>query len=224
MALEHKRAAYFGNSFLGIFAATNNSHTLFPDEAPASFVGKVCGALGTKDVRCSIGESNLNGIYAAMNSKGIILPYFDKKVAEKIRKETGLEVYASRERMNAHGNNICVNDRGGIINEHVHPSERKNMEDCLGVELVPMHIGAFTTVGSMCIANNKGFLVHYVAKEEELKELEGIFKVSGMKGTANTGTGFVGVCILANDKGYVVGQATTAFEMGRVEEALGFLG
>ena len=224
MALEHKRAAYFGNSFLGIFASTNNTHTLFPDEAPSTFVVRVCDALGTKEVRCSIGESNLNGVYAALNSKGIILPYFDRKVAEKIRKETGLEVYASRERMNAHGNNVSVNDKGGIINEHVGSAERRNMEDCLGVELVPMHIGPFTTVGSMCVATNKGFLVHYGATEEEIKALEGIFKVEGMKGTANTGTGFVGVCMLANDHGYIVGQATTAFEMGRVEEALGFLG
>jgi len=224
MALEHKRVAYFGNSFLRIFAATNNSHTLFPDEAPASFVGKICGALGTKEARCSIGESNLNGIYAAMNSRGIILPCFDGRVAERIRKETGLEVHMSREKMNANGNNICANDKGGIINEHIHSAERKCMEDCLGVELVPMRIGAFTTVGSMCVANNKGFLVHYAASEEELRVLEGIFKVEGMRGTANTGTGFVGVCMLANDYGYVVGEATTAFEMGRVEEALGFLG
>ncbi|MCX6768249.1 MAG: hypothetical protein NTY83_00155, partial [Candidatus Micrarchaeota archaeon] len=151
MALEHKRAAYFGNSFLGIFASTNNTHTLFPDEAPATFVVRVCDALGTKEVRCSIGESNLNGVYAALNSKGIILPYFDRKVAEKIGKETGLEVYASREKMNAHGNNISVNDKGGIINEHVSSAERRNMEDCLGVELVPMRVGPFTTVGSMCV-------------------------------------------------------------------------
>ncbi len=224
MALEHKRAAYFGNSFLGIFVAANNSHALFPDEAPHGFVEKVCGALGTKEVRCSIGESNLNGVYAAMNSRGIVLPPFSRKAAERIGRETGLEAYMSSERMNAHGNNICVNDKGGIINEHVHPEERRRMEECLGVELVPMRIGAFTTVGSMCVANNKGFLVHYGAKEEEVKELEGIFKVEGMRGTANTGTGFVGVCVLANDRGYLAGQATTAFEMGRVEEALGFLG
>ncbi len=224
MALEHKRAAYFGNSFLGIFAATNNSHTLFPAGAPHSFVEKVCGALGTKEVRCSVGESELNGIYSAMNSNGIILPYFDRKIAERVGREAGLDAYASRERMNAHGNNICANDKGGIINEHVHPEERRKMEDCLGVELVPMRIGAFTTVGSMCKANNKGFLVHYAAKEEEVRELERILRVPGMKGTANTGTGFVGVCMLANDKGYIAGHATTAFELGRVEEALGFLG
>lgn len=224
MALEHKRAAYYGNSFLGIFAATNNSHTIFPQGAPRSFVEKVCGALGTKEVRCSIGESELNGVYAVMNSRGVVLPRFDEKSAGRIRQETGLEVYASRERMNAHGNNICVNDRGGIINEHVRQEERRGMEECLGVELVPMRIGAFTTVGSMCVANNKGFLVHYGAKEEEIRELEGIFRVGGMRGTANTGTGFVGVCMLANDRGYVAGQATTAFEMGRMEEALGFLG
>jgi len=223
MALEHKRASYFGNSFIGIFAATNNSHTLFPHESPHTFVEKICGALKTKEVRCSIGESNLNGIYTVMNSRGMVIPKFNAALTEKLGKETGLEVYASREKLNAHGNNICMNDKGGIINENVSASERKNMEECLGVELVPMRIGKFTTVGSLCIANNKGFLVHYGANEEEMKELEKIFKVSGGKGTANTGTGFVSVCMLANDKSYITGEKTTAFEMGRVEEALGFL-
>lgn len=224
MALEHKKAAYFGNPFVGIFAATNNGHTLFPHEAPESFVRKVCGALGTNEVRCSIGESNLNGIYAAMNSNGIVLPYMDGEAAGKIRMETGLEVYVSSEKMNAHGNNIAANDKGGIISERVHAGERKRMEECLGVELVPMRIGGYSTVGSLCVANNKGFIVHYGAGEEELGELEGIFRVGGMRGTANMGTGFVSVCMLANDKGYIAGESTSAFEMGRVEEALGFLG
>ena len=224
MATEHRRASYFGNPYIGIFAATNNSHTLFPHEAPHTFIAKVCGALGTKEVRCSIGESNLNGIYAAMNSRGMVIPEFNARLAEKLARETGLEVYASREKLNAHGNNIAVNDKGGIINENVCASERKRMEECLGVELVPMRIGGFATVGSLCTANNRGFLVHYGGGEDEMRELERIFRVGGMKGTANTGTGFVSVCMLANDKGYIAGDKTTAFEMGRVEEALGFLG
>ncbi|MEW5996891.1 MAG: translation initiation factor IF-6 [Candidatus Micrarchaeota archaeon] len=224
MTLEHRKAAYYGNPFIGIFAATNNSHTIFPEGASANFVHRVCGALGTRGVVCGMGGSSLNGIYAAMNSRGIVMPRFDGALMGKLRVETGLEVYASGEKLNAHGNNIAVNDRGGIISVHVHAAERRRMEECLGVELVPMHIGGYATVGSLCVATNRGFLVHYGANEEEVGELERIFRVKGAKGTANMGTGFVSVCMLANDRGYVAGEGTSAFEMGRAEEALGFLG
>ncbi|HNT60541.1 MAG TPA: translation initiation factor IF-6 [Candidatus Bilamarchaeaceae archaeon] len=224
MTIGRRRASYHGNPFLGIYASTNNTHTLFPYEAPEKFVDAVGSALGTKAVRCSISGSNLNGLYSAMNSRGIVLPGLDGKAGERIGAETGLEVLVSRERWNAHRNNIAANDKGGIISEMVGQKERKGMEDCLGVELVPMRIANYSTVGSLCVVNNRGFLAHYAASEDEMKELEGIFKVGGGKGSANGGTGFVAVCMLANDKGYVVGESTTAFEMGRVEEALGFLG
>lgn len=224
MTVGQRRASYFGNPFIGMFAATNDSHTLFPLEAQDKFVERVSAALGTSAVRCSIGASSLNGIYTAMNSNGIVLPHSERKNAAGIGGEAGIEALASAERMNAHGNNIAVNDRGGIISERVSARGRKEMEECLGVELVPMHIGGYSTVGSLCIATNKGFLVHYAANDEEIKEMEGIFKVGGMKGTANMGTGFVSICLLANSRGYVAGEKTSAYEMGRAEEALGFLG
>lgn len=224
MMISRRKVNYHGNPFLGIYASTNNTYTLFPDEAPKKFVDVVSSALGTKAVRCSISGSNLNGLYCVMNSRGIVLPGLDEKVGEKIRAETGLEVLVSKERWNAHRNNIAANDKGGIISERIDQRERKRMEDCLGIELVPMRIANYSTVGSLCVVNNKGFLAHYAASEDEMKELEGIFRVGGEKGSANNGTGFVAVCMLANDRGYVVGESTTAFEMGRVEEALGFLG
>jgi translation initiation factor 6 len=224
MSSEARRATYHGNPFLGIFASTNNTHTLLPEDSSEKFVGKACAALGTEAVMCNVSGTNLDGIYCVMNSRGIVLPKFDGNVARKIKEATGLEVLVSMEKWNAHRNNVAVNDKGGIISEIVDAKERKEMEDCLGVELVPMAIGKYKAVGALCVANNKGFLAHYATSEDEMRQLEGIFKVSGAKGTANTGTGFVAVCMLANDKGYIVGEKTTAYEMGRVEDALGFLG
>ncbi|MDD2655100.1 MAG: translation initiation factor IF-6 [Candidatus ainarchaeum sp.] len=224
MASEARKATYHGNPFLGIFASTNNKHTLIPEDASGKFVEKACAALGTEAVMCNVSGTNLDGIYCVMNSRGIVLPKFDGGAAKAVREATGLEVLVSAERWNAHRNNVAVNDKGGIISEIIGARERKEMEDCLGVELVPMGIGRYKAVGALCVANNKGFLAHYATSEDEMEQLEGIFKVGGAKGSANTGTGFVAVCMLANDKGYVVGETTTAYEMGRVEDALGFLG
>ncbi len=223
--MEHlKRAAYFGNPFIGLFFRTNGKSTLFPNDTPEKLVENVCKSLGTNPVIANIEGTNLNGLYIAMNANGMVVPKFvSADEQRRLEKETGISVYASKEKLNAHGNNIALNDMGGIISPRVHEAEKKAMEECLGIELVPMGIAGFTTVGSLCIANNKGFLVHYAASEKELREIGGALKVKGMPGSVNLGNGFVRVGMLATDNGYFAGDKTSAFELGRVEEALGFL-
>lgn len=224
MKMKYRRAAYFGNPFLGLFICTNGKHTLFPVDAKESLVESVCGSLGTEPVRVNIGGNNLNGIYAAMNNNGVVLPSGTSgEERKKIESETGLSAYVSAEKFNAHGNNVALNDMGGIVNPNVAVKERAAMEECLGIELVPFALEGFTTVGSLCVANNKGFLVHYSAGERAVAEIGEILRVKGMPGTVNMGVGFVSIGLLANDAGYFAGEATSPFELGRVEEALGFL-
>jgi translation initiation factor 6 len=223
--MEHlKRAAYFGNPFIGLFFRTNGKFTLFPNDTPGKVVEAVCESLGTSPVVTNIEGTNLNGLYIAMNANGMIVPKFvTPEEQNRLEKETGIAVYASKEKLNAHGNNIALNDMGGIISPRVKEIEKTAMEECLGIELIPMEIATFTAVGSCCVANNKGFLVHYAASEKEILEMGKALKVKGMPGSVNLGNGFVRVGILATDKGYFAGDKTSAFELGRVEEALGFL-
>jgi translation initiation factor 6 len=179
--------------------------------------------LKTEVVKVGIGDSNLLGVYLAMNSNGMILPNVMRKSEEAAVKGCGLNVHVSSERHNAHGNNIAVNDKGGIVNPNVSKRELKAMEDTLGVELVPATVAGYTTVGSACIATNTGFLAHYRTSEDEMELLKDALKVYGSKGTVNTGTGFVSYGIVVNKNGYIAGEKTTAFELGRLEEALGLI-
>jgi translation initiation factor 6 len=223
--MGYRRAAYFGNPFLGLFICTNGKHTIFPLDAKGSLVDSVCASLKTEPVRANIGGNNLNGIYAAMNANGIVLPYGTEAAQKKeIEAETGLGAYVSPEKFNAHGNNIALNDMGGMVNPNVSEKERVGMEECLGIELVPFSLEGFSTMGSMCVANNKGFLVHYAAGERAIAQMGEILRAKGMPGTVNMGTGFVSIGLLANDNGYFAGEATSPFELGRVEEALEFIG
>ena len=217
-----RRCDYFGNQWIGMFIRSNDELTLFPLDALEK-IEENTKFLKTEPVKLTIGESNLLGVYIAMNNKGAVLPNVATKDEVNKIKKLGLNVYKSKSRHNAHGNNMAVNDKGGIINEDVAAAERKKMEDVLGVELVPSCIGEFVTVGSACIATNKGFLVHYKATDDNIKSLKKIFKVDGDRGTVNTGVGFVSYGVVANSKGYIAGEKTTAFEMGRVMEALGFI-
>jgi len=218
-----RRCAYFGNPWIGMFVKSNDSFTFIPVDSTHKLEGAVKENLHTQVEKVLLGGSNLLGAYVAMNSSGAILPNVATNEEMEIFKSAGLNVYQASETANAHGNNISVNDKGGLINPHISKKERMLMQDALGVELVPMYIARFATVGSCCLAGNNGFLVHYSASDEEVKKINDVLKVSGERGTVNMGIGFVSCGIVANKHGYIAGEASRAFELGRAESALGYI-
>lgn len=218
-----RSCAYLGNPWLGMFVTTNDVVTFIPHDAQPSLAEKAEKYLGTETKPVNVGDSNLIGLYLAMNSNGIILPNIASDEEIENLKKTGMNVYRSGTKLNAHGNNIVINDKGGVVNRNVPPEEVKKMGDALGVELVPCSIAGYSTVGSVCMANNKGFLSHFRTSSEEMGLLSDVLKVPGYMGSVNTGVGFVSYGVVANNNGYITGLNTTAFEAGRVEEALGFL-
>ena len=218
-----KKTTSFGNPWIGMFIKTNDSITMLPIDSMKKLDVVVEKNLKTEIVKVSVDDSNLLGIYFAMNSNGIVLPNVIREDEIALIRKCGLNVYVSHDKHNAHGNNLAVNDKGGIINPHISRKEAKAMEDVLGVELVSMNVAGYSTVGSSCIATNTGFLAHYRVKEDEMEEIKDALKVHGNKGTANTGTGFVSYGIVVNKNGYIAGETTTAYELGRLEEALGLI-
>jgi len=217
------RTSYFGNPWIGMFIKTNDSVTFLPPDSMNKLEDALSASLKTELIKVSVADSNLLGIYLAMNSNGVVLPNVIRDSEAELIRKCGLNVHVSKEKHNAHGNNIAVNDKGGIVNPDVDGAERKAMEDALGVELVPMKVAGFSTVGSSCITTNNGFLAHFKADDDEMKGLRDALKVGGSKGTANTGTGFVSYGMIVNSKGYIAGENTTAFELGRLEEAMGLI-
>ena len=73
------------------------------------------------------------------------------------------------------------------------------------------------------VVTNKGCLCHPKITEEEKQHLEDLFEVNVMIGTVNHGYPMIGSGLVANTKGAIIGNRTTGIEMGRIEEALGFL-
>ncbi len=69
----------------------------------------------------------------------------------------------------------------------------------------------------------KGLLCHPKVTDEEKRFLEKVFKVNVMIGTVNHGSPVIGSGLVANTNGAIIGDHTTGIEMGRIEEALGFL-
>jgi translation initiation factor 6 len=122
--------------------------------------------------------------------------------------------------VNASGNNILANDNGAIANPELAKKTVRSIEETLGVDVIQSAIAEHNTVGSVCLATNKGVLCHPASRPEEMERIRQSLKVPAAIGTLNYGAPMVGACMVANSKGAVIGYKSTPIELGRVEDAL----
>ena len=172
-----------------------------------------------------IGASSVVGSQVAGNSNGFIVSgrAFKDEIAilkaitdgSTVRKLPGL--------INAAGNVILANDTAALIHPNMIGRAERVIAETLNVDVRRGTIASLKTVGMAACATDRGVLVHPKITEGELSILEDAFGVPVNIGTVNYGSPLVGSGLLANSKGYVVGQESTGIELGRIDESLGFL-
>jgi translation initiation factor 6 len=214
---------YYGNPFIGIFSKANDSFAFVPKGCSPAFLDALKEHLGVELIETTINSSNLIGIYMAVSKDFVFLPEIvGKSEMDEIR-QSGLEAIVTGERHNAWGNNLAINSKGGIINKDINPNIIKYLENITGVEIIPMELENYNTIGSVVLATEKGFAVKNNATEEEIKEIESILRVKGGIATANMGNVFISACALANSRGLVIGDMTTGIELSRLQDSLNLL-
>lgn len=222
--MHAEKAAIEGNPFIGMFARCSDRAALVPRASHEKFIERCKGALGVEVFEAGIAGSNLIGLFSVMNSNGVVLTGLAyREDAREIKKKLGINVAALKGKLTAVGNGVLANDRAALVNPAMSAADVKVIGDCLGVEVLKRGIAGLPNVGSAAVVTNRGLLVHGDVEDEEMGELEGIFGVRGSAGTANMGVPYVGLCIVANSNGYLVGEKTSGFEMSRIDEALGML-
>ena len=82
--------------------------------------------------------------------------------------------------------------------------------------MITLTLGSIKTIGMAGVATNKGVIVHPRATAQEIGRLEAVAKVPVGTGTINMGSGLIGTGILVNERGYIAGNATSGFELGRI--------
>jgi len=206
-----------GETFIGLLGFGTDKYAMLSDDFPKTDVLDV-PHMGTK-----VYGTGLVGMLCQGNSNGMLLPYFvsdeDMAKIKEFAREVGFNVARIGGRHTALGNLIACNDHGAIVSPTV---EDKKVEDILDVETVRMNVAGSSESGACILATNKGFLAHNDA-EEQLQEISAILKVKGLCGTVNYGFPFVKSGVIANSKGYMAGMRTTGIELGRIEDALGFI-
>ncbi len=215
MRLSH----YNGNPYVGVYCAVNEDLAIVPRDASENLVNDVKLALGVQIVRGNIASTNLIGSLLSMNSFGAVVSNMTTDTEVEHLSEY-LPVYRIQDKVNASGNNILVNDNGAIANPELGKKTVRAIEETLRVQVVQSAIAEHSTVGSVCVATNKGVLCHPATRPEEMELIRRTLKVPAAIGTLNYGAPMVGACMLANSKGAVVGYKSTPIELGRVEDAL----
>ncbi len=180
-------------------------------------------ALDVNVVVTTISGSELVGALAVANSSGIVVNELVlRKELDKLKKVFD-KVYTVKSRITCLGNVFCVNDKGGLAHPEVDNRLIEKVSEFLDIDIIKGTIGGIKTVGMAATVTNKGGLLNPNANEWEIKKVKEVLKVNVGLGTVNFGSDMVGTGLVANSKGYIAGEDTTGFELGVVEEALGFI-
>ncbi len=171
----------------------------------------------------TIGGSELVGAMAAANSNGVVVS--DRTTTKEIEKLNRVfDVHVIETYMTCLGNIVCVNDSGAIIHPDAPNGLIEKVSKALDVGVAKGTIGGIKTTGMAAVVTNRGGLLNPNANEWEIKKVEEFLHIEVELGTVNFGHDMVGTGLVANTKGYIAGRDTTGYELGVIEEALGFVG
>lgn len=219
-----KRLDPFGNPNVGVYVRATSRHLFVPPGITALNIKDLEDALGHKAIEATIGGSPLIGSLVAANKNGAVVADFATNDEMRVFEKAGLTVLRlEQSRLNAAGNNVLCNDQGAIVHPDLPAKSLTSVADALGVEVERASIAGLPTVGTAAAATNKGVLTHPLASDTELAFVKKALHAPARIGTVNHGHGLVGAGLAANQNGVAAGSRTTGIELGRIDEALGFL-
>ena len=213
---------FSGDPNIGVFARVLGDIAIVPPESTEEFKTAVRNALEVTLVETTIQGSAIVGSLVAGNSRGVVVSGLaTEEEIDLLAKYR--EVLLLNESMNAAGNVIMANDTFAAVHEDMPTDLARAIGEFLEVEVIHLTLGGVKTVGMAGVATNKGVIVHPRATERQIALLEEIAKVPVGTGSINMGGALVGTGLLVNEKGYLAGNATSGFELGRIEDVFGFL-
>jgi len=209
-----------GNPYIGVYCAASEDLAIVPDSVESKVVREIERTLGVVVISTTIASASIVGSLVAMNSHGVVATNFAEK-RELARLPKGLRTGVMEEKLNAAGNNILANDKAALVNPAASNHTLRLIADVLDVEVQRGSVAGIDTVGSACIATDKGVICHPRATERELGWLKELFGVPASIATLNYGTPYLGACAIANSKGAFIGSRSTPIELGKLEDGLG---
>ncbi|WP_433626346.1 translation initiation factor IF-6 [Halomicrococcus sp. NG-SE-24] len=218
------RAAFIGSSYVGVFARSTDEYLLIRPDLDDDLVADVTDELGVDAIETTVGGSSTVGALATGNENGLLVSSrVTDRERDRIENVVDVPVTGLPGRINAAGNVVLANDSGAYVHPDLSREAVQTVSDALDVSVERGELASVRTVGTAAVATNSGVLCHPKTTDDELDALEAALDVPADIGTINYGAPLVGSGLLANAHGYVVGQDTTGPELGRIEDALGYI-
>ncbi|MEF8843565.1 MAG: translation initiation factor IF-6 [Haloarculaceae archaeon] len=218
------RAALSGSSYVGVFARATDDCVLVRPDMDEDLVVEFEAELEVPAVRTTVAGSGTVGALAAGNENGLLVSSrVTDRERERVEAASGLSIHELPGRINAAGNVVLANDTGAYVHPDLSRKALRTVEDALDVPVERGDLAGVRTVGTAAVATTRGVLCHPKSTDEELDHLEELLGVPADIGTINYGGPLVGSGLVANASGYVAGNDTTGPELGRIEDALGYI-
>lgn len=221
--MTDRRVLIAGSPLLGVFARCFEKALIVPHETSEKSLQMLEEGLGLTPIPMTVAESSVIGSLVSGNSNGFVVSAYATE--PEISRLSGIGRIARLPgKMSAAGNVILTNDTAALVHPGLTIRAVERIAETLGVDVRKGTIGGLKTVGMTAVATNKGILAHPRISEAEIAVLEDLFGLPVDVGTVNLGSPLVGSGLLANGRGYMAGLETTGPELGRIEDALGFVG
>ncbi len=218
------RAALSGSAYVGVFARATDDCLLVRPDIEESLLDDFEAELSVPAVPTTVAGSGTVGALAVGNENGLLVSErVTDRERDRIESETGLSVVELPGRINAAGNVVLANDEGAFVHPDLSREAIGAVKEALDVPVERGMIADVRTVGTAAVVTGDGVLCHPKTTDEKLDFLEELFGVYADIGTINYGGPLVGSGLIANTHGYIAGQETTGPELGRIEDALGYI-
>ena len=212
------RIQFENSNDIGVFAKLTNSYCLVSNAGSENFYSFFESDIGSHIpvIHTSIAGTRIVGRLVSGNKNGLLVPSTTTDLELQFLKNSlpdNIVLKRVEERLSALGNCISCNDYVAIVHPELDKETEEIIQDTLGVEVFRTTVAKNVLVGSYCVVNNIGGLVHPMTSTAELDELSNLFQIPIAAGTINRGSDLIAAGCCVNDFAGFTGLDTTSAEL-----------
>ena len=216
-----------GDPNIGLYGVATDKFCLLGRSVPKKLVKDIEEVLDVPVFQVGLYGTDLIGLFAAANSKVVLLPEIiyasELKKLKAVLKKLKVKVEIIRTTHTALGNNILVNDKIGLISSVYPKGQAAKIKKIFGVKASQLKIRGLAVLGSIGVITNRGGIFNSNLKDADIEKIEKLLGFEIGLGTVNMGNPFVSSGVISNSHGFIVGGQSSGYEVARVDESLGFL-
>ncbi len=222
--MNFNKLQVYRNPNIGVYVYANNKIAIIPPRLSKNAKKIIRETLEVDTIETTIAGAHIIGVFVAGNDNAILIPEIIKEEElEKIKENLGktIKIEIIRTRNTALGNLIATNNKASLVSPVMEEEAVKQIEQALQVPVKKKSFLGIPTIGSMIVVNDATGLVHPILSDLDIEEINKDLGIEAGPATVNEGVSFVKTGILLNNKGVIVGQATTGPEIMNINAILG---